>query len=113
MTSSNDDETRAMTQPLHGGDAPACRCGAPLPALVRPGPQPRRYCSTRCRRAAEFRARKVQRREARVEDWRRADPDLYPRAQRRAEIAQLRAEIRALEQGAPSLPSSPRSQEMP
>jgi hypothetical protein len=75
------------------GSAPStCVCGAPL-AQRRTGRR-RHTCSDRCRRLVDRVQRKMRRREDWIAAWRQADG--YPRAQRRAEIKTLRAELEAL-----------------
>jgi hypothetical protein len=71
----------------------ACPCGQAV-AIASTG-RPRRYCSERCRRAADFRRRKQRRLEDALAAWRSIAPGdpMYPRSRVRREIRQLRAEL--------------------
>ena len=82
---------RDPLQVLHH-DPAVCPCGQVLPPPKVTG-RPRVTCSTACRRAQDYRRRKVRRLDVAIAMWRAEDGQGgYPRARIRSELAQLRAD---------------------
>jgi hypothetical protein len=80
--------------PGKSASAPSCgECGGPLPPSS--GGRPRLTCSDGCRRARDFRNRRIQRRLEWIAEW---QASAYPRDVIRRQVRQLKDEIRAFKQ---------------